>query len=77
MYALASFGFGFGFRRSKIYRNNNKIICIRQDHVLVDFFKISIDEVALLLVLELIKQLSTADGSIDEVAILLVLELIK
>ena len=33
MYALASFGFGFS--RSKIPRNDKKILCIRQNHVLI------------------------------------------
>ena len=37
MYALASFG--FGFRRSKITRNDKKILCIRQNYVLVEFFQ--------------------------------------
>ena len=37
MYALASFG--FGFRRSKIPRNDKKILCIRQNYVLVEFFQ--------------------------------------
>ena len=36
MYALASFG--FGFRRSKTSRNDKTILCIRQNHVLVEFF---------------------------------------
>ena len=37
MYALASSG--FGFRRSKITRNDKKILCIRQNYVLVGFFQ--------------------------------------
>ena len=37
MYALASFG--FGFRRSKIIRNDKKSLCIRQNYVLVEFFQ--------------------------------------
>ena len=34
-YALASFG--FGFRRLKIIRNDKEILCIRQNHVFVEF----------------------------------------
>ena len=37
MYALASSG--FGFRRSKVTRNDKKILCIRQNYVLVEFFQ--------------------------------------
>ena len=37
MYALASSG--FRFRRSKITRNDKKILCIRQNYVLVEFFQ--------------------------------------
>ena len=37
MYALASFG--FGFRQSKITRNDTKILCIRLNHVLVEFLQ--------------------------------------
>ena len=37
MYALASFE--FGFRRSKITRNDKKILCIRQNYVSVEFFQ--------------------------------------
>ena len=37
MYALASFG--FGFRMSTITRNDKKILYIRQNYVLVEFFQ--------------------------------------
>ena len=37
IYALASFG--FGFRRSKVSRNDKKILCICPNHVLVEFFQ--------------------------------------
>ena len=37
MYALASFQ--FGFRRSNISKNDKNILCIRQNHVLVEFFQ--------------------------------------
>ena len=30
--------FGFGFRKSKISRNDKKILCIRPNHVLVEFY---------------------------------------
>ena len=38
MYALASFQ--FGFRRSNISKKYKNILCIRQNHVLVEFFQI-------------------------------------
>ena len=37
MYALASFK--FGFTRSNISKNVKNILCIRQNHVLVEFFQ--------------------------------------
>ena len=41
MYALASYG--FGFRRSKITRNDKKILCIRQNHVFVEFHQTTLN----------------------------------
>ena len=37
MYALASFG--FRFRRSNVSKNDKNILCIRQNHVLVEFLQ--------------------------------------
>ena len=47
MYTLASFG--FGFRRLNVSKNNKDILCIRQNHVLVEFLRIIIQQCRLAL----------------------------